>query len=119
VEFFLNQEVVSIEKKENHYLVHTGNSQYETKTIVNAAGVYADVIHNMVSEKKMKNIPRKGEYCLMDKKAGNFVSHTIFQMPAKYGKGVLVTPTVHGNLMAGPTAVDILDKEGINTTADR
>ena len=55
--------------------------------------------HNMVSEQKIQIIPRKGEYCLLDKKVGEFVSHTIFQLPTKYGKGVLVTPTVHGNLM--------------------
>jgi glycerol-3-phosphate dehydrogenase len=119
VEFFLNQEVVSIEKKENGYLVRTGDKQYETKTIVNAAGVYADVMHNMVSADKMEIVPRKGEYCLMDKKVGDFVSHTIFQLPTVYGKGVLVTPTVHGNLMAGPTAVDIPDKEGVNTTSEQ
>lgn len=53
----------------------------------------------------------------MDKEAGNYVSHTIFQLPGVYGKGVLVTPTVHGNLLAGPTAEDIEDKEGIDTTA--
>jgi glycerol-3-phosphate dehydrogenase len=119
VEFFLTQEVVSIEKKENGYLVCTGDSRYETKTVVNAAGVYADVMHNMVSADKMEIIQRKGEYCLMDKKVGNFVSHTIFQLPTEYGKGVLVTPTVHGNLMAGPTAVDIPDKEGVNTTSEQ
>lgn len=117
VEFFLNQEVTAIEKKENGYLVRTQDHEYETKIVVNAAGVYADVMHNMVSKDKLEIIQRKGEYCLMDKKAGKFVSHTIFQLPTKYGKGVLVTPTVHGNLMAGPTATDIPDKEGVNTTA--
>jgi glycerol-3-phosphate dehydrogenase len=119
VEFFLNQEVCSVEKNEAGYLVRTGDKTYETRVVVNAAGVYADVIHNMVSFDKMHMIQRKGEYCLMDKKVGGFVSHTIFQMPTIYGKGVLVTPTVHGNLMAGPTAVDIPDKEGINTTTEQ
>lgn len=117
VEFFLNQEVTSIEKKENSYLIHTQDRQYETKVVINAAGVYADVMHNMVSKNKIEIIQRKGEYCLMDKKAGKFVSHTVFQLPTKYGKGVLVTPTVHGNLLVGPTATDIPDKEGVGTTA--
>ena len=72
----------------------------------------------MVSERKLSITPRKGEYCLLDKKAGNFVSHTVFQLPTKMGKGVLITPTVHGNLLVGPTADDIPDKEGIQTTAD-
>ena len=55
---------------------------------------------------------------LLDKSAGDYVSHTIFQLPGKMGKGVLVTPTVHGNLLVGPTAVDIENKEGVNTTRD-
>ena len=89
---------------------------YETKVIVNAAGVYADVFHNMVSEKKIHITARKGEYFLLDKTAGGHVSHTVFTLPGKFGKGVLVTPTVHGNLLVGPTAVDIEDKEGTDTT---
>ena len=117
-EFLLNQEVSNIVKKDGYYEIHTQDHVYETKLVINAAGVYADVFHNMVSEHKMKIIPRKGEYCLLDKKVGNFVSHTIFQLPTKYGKGVLVTPTVHGNLMLGPTAVDEENKEDIATTAE-
>ena len=117
-QFFLNQEVQNIVKKDGYYEVCTQDHVYETKLVVNAAGVYADVFHNMVSEQKIQIIPRKGEYCLLDKKVGEFVSHTIFQLPTKYGKGVLVTPTVHGNLMLGPSAVDELDKENIATTAE-
>ena len=90
---------------------------YETACVINAAGVYADVFNNMVSSQKLSITPRKGEYCLLDKKAGDFVSHTVFQLPTKMGKGVLITPTVHGNLLVGPTADDIEDKEGIQTTA--
>ena len=70
----------------------------------------------MVSEKKIHITPRKGEYVLLDKTAGGHVSHTVFTVPGKFGKGVLVTPTVHGNLLVGPTAVDIEDKEGTDTT---
>lgn len=84
--------------------------------MINAAGVYADEIHNMVSEKKLHITPRRGEYCLLDKNAGTLVSHTIFQVPGKMGKGVLVTPTIHGNLMIGPTADDVSDKEENATT---
>ena len=65
------------------------------------AGVYADVFHNMVSEKKIHITARKGEYFLLDKTAGGHVSHTVFTLPGKFGKGVLVTPTVHGNLAGG------------------
>ena len=84
--------------------------------VVNAAGVYADEFHNMVSEKKLHITPRKGEYFLLDKTTGAHVSHTVFTLPGKYGKGVLVTPTVHGNLLIGPTATDVEQKEGTDTT---
>ena len=94
------------------YFVETEKGTYETRIVVNAAGLYSDEIHNQVSGEKLHITPRKGEYCLMDKKIGQLVSHTIFQMPTAMGKGVLVTPTVHGNLMVGPTATDISDKEG-------
>lgn len=116
VEFHLNTEVLQIERIQEGYLLKTSQGVYESRIVVNAAGLYADALHNMVSEKKFHIIPRKGEYCLFDKSAGSYVSHTIFQLPTRYGKGVLVTPTVHGNLMIGPTAVDIEDKEGTNTT---
>lgn len=91
--------------------------RYEAACIVNCAGVYADMLHNMVSSRKRHITPRRGEYCLLDKEAGTHVSRTIFKVPGAFGKGILVTPTVHGNLLLGPTAQDIGDKEGICTTA--
>lgn len=118
VEFRLNTEVQNIEKTSEGYRVATDKGVLESKVVINAAGVYADRFHNMVSERKIRIVPRKGEYCLMDKKVGDYVTRTIFQLPTKYGKGVLVTPTVHGNLLAGPTAVDIEDREGVNTTGE-
>lgn len=118
VEFYFNTEVEKLEKREGYYHIQTKEKGYEAKCVVNAAGVYADVIHNMVSRKKLKITPRRGEYCLLDRKAGGHVSRTIFALPGKLGKGVLVTPTVHGNLLLGPTAEDILNREGTNTTAE-
>ncbi len=118
VEFKFNTEVTNIKKVDDHFEIETNNGVYETKYVVNAAGVYADKFHNMVSEKKIHITPRRGDYCLLDKTAGAHVGKTIFGTPSKYGKGILVTPTVHGNLLLGPTAIDIEDKEGINTTAD-
>ncbi len=115
-EFYFNAEVTAIEKKEGSYLLHSTKGVFESRVVVNAAGVYADKLHNMVSEKKMTLIARKGEYCLFDKQVGGFVSKTIFQLPTKYGKGVLISPTVHGNLLIGPTAEDVNDKEGQFTT---
>ena len=119
VEFKLETQVFSVKRKENHYLVTTSRGEVECLAVVNAAGVYADTFHNMVSGRRLHIIPRKGEYCLLDKKVGNYVHSTIFQLPTVYGKGVLVTPTVHGNLLiAHPTAADIEDKEAVSTTGE-
>ncbi len=118
VEFQFNTEVEGIERLEGGFRIKTNQGVYEAKCVVNAAGVYADKIHNMVSEQRMTIIPRRGDYYLLDKAAGGHVTRTIFALPNKYGKGVLVSPTVHGNLIVGPTAIDIQDKEGMNTTRE-
>ena len=118
VQFHLETEVKQIEKMENGFRVLTDKGMFETRFLINAAGVYADIFHNMVSREKIHITPRRGEYCLLDKNAGNLGERTIFQIPTPKGKGVLVTPTVHGNLLIGPTAADITDKEGTETTSD-
>lgn len=99
------------------YRIETSGGVFYTRFVVNAAGVYADRLHNMISQKKYHITPRKGEYMLLDKNAGHHVSHTIFQLPTMMGKGVLVTPTVHGNLLIGPTAADLEDREDTSTTS--
>ncbi len=118
VEFQFNTEVQSIRKTEGGWALETNQGPFETRVVVNAAGVYADRFHNMVSEKKIHITPRKGEYCLLDKSAGQHVNHTIFALPDKLGKGVLVTRTIHGNLLVGPTATDIEDKDSTSTTRE-
>lgn len=118
VEFKLNTTVSNIVKSGDAYEITTDKGNVKAKVIINAAGVYADTFNNMVSKHKLHITARKGEYQLLDKSAGTHVSHTIFQLPGKMGKGVLITPTVHGNLLIGPTAIDTENKEGINTTAD-
>lgn len=118
VKFYLNTEVKDIKRTEEGFSIVTSKGNYETKYVINAAGVYADKIHNMVSENRLNIIPRRGQYCLLDKEVGGLTKATLFQLPTKLGKGVLVTPTVHGNLLVGPNAEDLEDKEGINTTAE-
>lgn len=123
VEFCLSSPVEKIEKTEEGYKLTVtkkdgGKTEYFTKVVVNAAGVYADRFHNMFAEEKIAIRPRRGDYILMDKEAGGLVTRTIFPLPGPMGKGILVAPTVHGNLYAGPTSVDIESKEDHATTAD-
>ncbi len=118
VAFRFDTEATAIAKSETGWRIETSGGTIDTKTIINAAGVYADVFHNMVSDAPLHITPRRGEYCLLDKTAGAHVSHTIFQLPTPRGKGVLVTPTVHGNLLIGPTAEDIDAREDTATTAE-
>lgn len=115
VKFYFNQLVETIEKIDGGWKI---NDKYTARTIVNAAGVYADEIHNGVSEKKIHITPRRGEYVLLDRSAGDLCSHTLFQLPTPAGKGVLITPTVHGNMMIGPNAQETETKENTNTTPE-
>jgi len=116
VKFEFETEVISIEKKSNSYVIKTNKNTIETKIIINAAGLFADEINNMVSKYKFKILPKRGEYVLFDKAVGDLVTKTIFQLPTKLGKGVLVTPTVDGNLLIGPDAVDAVTKGDLFTT---
>ncbi|ABS35154.1 NAD(P)/FAD-dependent oxidoreductase [Clostridium botulinum] len=118
VEFKLETEIIDIEKKEDGYILKTNKGDIETKVVVNAAGVFGDKINNMVSEKKYHITARKGEYLLFDKTVGDMVQRTIFQLPTKMGKGVLVTPTADGNLLLGPTSVDVEEKDDFGTTRE-
>ncbi len=118
VEFCFDTEVRAIRRTGEGYELETSKGTFAARAVVNAAGVYADVFHNMVSEDKLTITPRRGQYCLMDKVVGGLVEQTIFQLPTALGKGVLVTPTVHGNLMVGPDAENLDDKEAVFTTAE-
>ena len=128
-ELIRNFEVASISKAGDHFEItakQEGNMDVAGKTadtiqariVINAAGVYADAIAAMAGDTSFTINPRRGEYILLDKECGNIVSHTIFRTPSKMGKGILVSPTVDGNLLTGPTSVDITDKEDTTTTAE-
>lgn len=115
-EFRFLTAVQEVRKQDEGFVITTDQGEIRTRFVVNAAGVYADVFHNMVSADKLSITPRRGEYVLMDREVGDLVSATIFQLPDKLGKGVLVTPTAHGNLLVGPNAQDLDDKEDTETT---
>ena len=116
VRFRFNTEVEQITKTEKGWLVHTNRGDFEARIVINAAGVHAAHLHNQVAEEKLNIVARKGEYYLLDKQV-DVVKHTVFTLPNKMGKGVLVSPTVHGNTIVGPTAEDIPDLENTATTA--
>ena len=118
VEFRFDTAVTGFARTREGWTVHTDRGDVAARAVVNAAGVYADVLHNLVSTRRLHITPRRGEYYLLDKTTGGYARHTLFQLPGKYGKGVLVAPTVHGNTIVGPTAIDIDDREGVNTTAE-
>ena len=113
-EIMLEAEVTGIDKKENSWNIHTAKGDIEAAYVINAAGVNSDDIHNMVAEETFRILPSAGEYYLLDKSEGTMVSHIVFQCPNKEGKGTLVAPTVHGNLIVGPNSVSG-DKEDIST----
>lgn len=117
-EFLRNCEVTAIKEEDNKFVLTTTLGEIEANYVINASGVYSDVVSNMIGDDSFSIINRKGEYYLLDKSFGNTSSHTLFQCPNAMGKGVLVTPTVDGNLLIGPTALDVDSKEDIDTTPD-
>ena len=117
-ELKLGFRVEGIEEKDGVYRVSSSEETVEAKTVINCAGVYSDDIAALVGDDSFSVRPRRGEYMLLDKECGSLVGHTVFRCPSKMGKGVLVSPTVDGNLLLGPTAEDIDDKTDTSTTAD-
>lgn len=113
-----NFEVKSILPFPDHFELCSDDESIHARYIVNAAGVYSDAVAAMMGDKTFDVHPRRGEYVLLDKECGKTVSHTIFRTPSKMGKGILVSPTVDGNLILGPTAVDTEDKDCRDVTPE-
>lgn len=107
------------EESDSSFKITTSRGVFQSRYIVNCAGVYADKINDMIAQPSFKLRPRKGEYFILDKDQGKIVNHVIFQCPSSKGKGVLVTPTVDGNLLVGPDSEFVDSKEDISTDADR
>lgn len=117
-EFLLGEEVASVARTGGLWQVTTDKNIYTCEILVNCAGISSAKIHNMMSDDKKTVIPRRGQYYLMDRMANLPFHMTMFQCPTKMGKGVLVSPTVHGNLLLGPSAEDIPDEKDVSTTAE-
>ena len=110
--------VSRIETRPDEYEIFSGEQSVRARYVVNAAGLFADRIAKMVGDDSFDIHPRRGEYLLLDKECGGIVRNTIFCTPSKMGKGILVTPTVDGNLLVGPTSVDAEDKADRSTSPE-
>ncbi len=107
VQFSLSNPVISIKKDDDIYIVTTEKQSFKTKNIINAAGLNCEKIHNMVLPAKYKTSAHKGQYFLLDSSQNDLVKHVIFQCPNKLGKGILVSPTAHGNIIIGPDSTEV------------
>ena len=117
VELKRNFPVMSLADRGASFEISSPGETVEAAFVINAAGLYADRVAAMVGDGFFTIRPRRGEYYLFDRSIGHVVRQTVFQAPTAMGKGVLVTPPAHGNLLIGPTAEDIDDKEDKKTTA--
>lgn len=115
----LGFEVSEIEAADGGYVLKAADGrELSARYVINCAGAYSDAVAAMVGDVSFSVHPRRGEYMLLDRECGTLVGSTVFKCPSKMGKGVLVSPTVDGNLLLGPTADDIEDKEDTSTTAE-
>ena len=117
-ELMLDCAVTSVNIKEGYFEIFFSGGCLCSKAVINAAGLFSDEIARMVGDSSFNIHPRKGEYILYDKECGGIVTHTVFGTPSKLGKGILVLTTVDGNLMTGPTSVDVSDKTDTATTVN-
>ncbi len=117
VEFIRNCAVSDIKKADDGYVITADCGEISASVVVNAAGLYSDVINNMVSEEKLTIKPNRGEYWIVDKALAGTFKASLFRTPTAAGKGILITPTVDGTLLAGPTAENVDDKADVDTTS--
>ncbi len=118
-ELFCDFEVSSIKNTKEYYEITSSKGDViYAERIINCAGLYSDKIASMSGDDSFTIHPRRGEYILLDREVGDTVNATVFRTPSKMGKGILVTPTVDGNLLVGPTSVDIEDKDDRSTTKE-
>lgn len=119
VDFMLNTKVTDI-KVENGAIksVETTNGSIETTYVVNAAALYCDEIAAMVGKADYKVVPRRGQFYILDKNTSCKVRNIVLPIPTKVTKGKLMCPTIHGNMLIGPTAEDLDDKTDTSTTTE-
>ena len=118
LELFLDNRVTAIELEANHSTVVTIQEGIKTRWIINAAGLYADAVEAMVCASTFSVTPRRGQLIVFDRLARPLITHIILPIPTERTKGILVSPTVFGNILLGPTAEDLHDKRDTETTRE-
>lgn len=118
VKFYLETELLDAQFVDGLWHLKTNKGEFTAKAFVNCSGVNAAKINRLISRKSYQIIPRRGEYYLLDRLIPLPFERTIFQTPGRMGKGVLVSPTVHGNTFLGPSSNDIEDGSDTSTTVD-
>ena len=118
IELKLNTAVIGIAKVDDYFKISTNKEEIQAKYVINAAGVYCDKISSLLGIDDFHITPRRGQYVLLDKEQNYLANSVIFQVPTELGKGILVTTTYHGNLMIGPNAEEISDKDDVGTTEE-
>ena len=116
VELFLNSRVTSVSRRDGHHVIKTLKADYHCQWLINAAGLYSDEIDRLLGHRRFTVTPRRGELIVFDKLARSLIKHIILPIPTKTTKGVLVSPTVFGNILLGPTAENLSNKENSATT---
>ena len=116
--FLFDQTVENVIKNSNGFTVQTNSDTFHCHVLINCAGSFGAEIHNILCEEKLEMTHRRGQYYLLDRSSEQPFSRTVFQCPSNMGKGVLLSPTVHGNMLIGPTAEDISDPCDTATTAE-
>lgn len=118
MELHLGTRVEGITAEDNCFMIHTNHGDIAARYLVSAAGVQAAEIRAMLEKPPYYICPSRGEYYLLDRSEGQCVQHVIFQCPNELGKGVLVSPTIHGNLLVGPNAVSTDEPDDCKVTTE-
>lgn len=118
VSFYLEHPVTAVRKTKDGFVVTAGGEEFACRILINCCGVHAHELSQMAGGEPFEVTGRKGEYILYDKNLGGYVSHVLFQPPSKMGKGILVTQTAEGNMLVGPSSVDVDDIDDTATTQE-
>jgi glycerol-3-phosphate dehydrogenase len=115
-DLLLDHRVERVEVGTCHTVLHTSGEQVRARYVVNAAGLGSDTVDGLFGHHRFTVTPRRGELLVFDKLSRPLVNRIVLAVPTKLGKGVLISPTIYGNVMLGPTAEDLTDKTATGTS---